>query len=979
MPRLTKRFQRPRRSSRRRTQPQVTRPRFEQLEDRRLLAAMSLLPSTGASFQENGLNVVSVAAESTVRFVASIENAENPIRAFVLNFGNSSNDLILANYSGSEVFTDVFDGVLESTQGDYVVGGGVESVPDSESDSGVAIGSATSVGTFDVTVPAVAGDYRLTLDFNALDPRATQLVDSNGARLPITDYGTIVLRVVDPDQAIVTASPVEQSVTEADGSFIVNVSLSKSSDEAIVVPYSIGGTATLTSDFVVPASPLVIPAGETSAEIVITITNDFVVEEDETVVVALGNPANASVGAESVSTTTIVDDDSDLPLVSLSTLDESIAEDGGATTLIVSLSRVAEVDVSVPYSIAGSATGDGVDYSIDPLSLVVIPAGATTAEISLASVDDLILETNETIIVRLDAPTGAELGTAIREVVAIIDDDQTPAPEVGFTVPEWTIDESAGSLSIRVVLSSQSDKTITVPYTIGGTASSGSDYTISASPLTFEPGTTSANIVINVVDDEFVENDETVSIALGLPSGATLGAISTETITIRNNDVLPPPKMTLSTVTDRVGEDARFVVFKAELSEPRSEIITVPFSISGTMTYDLDYASLMNQVRFEYGETERYFRVYIADDREHEMDEQLTVSLGIPNGADLGDVTSQTVTIEDNDDPPPVITFHHPTDSISEEVILMPELGNQFTQRANEIVIAATLAYPRDYVVRVPYSLSIPGVNGVPESGGAINGRDYFTMPSEIVFMPGETTGQIVLLANDDSMTESSESVVISIAESIDATAGETPSTTITITDTLPIEEGVSQAQVEPDTGLRTVAFPTDVDGNGETTPLDALLIVNHLNRDRDASVADGELAADSTRAYDVNGDGSITPFDALLVINQLSEVAAASNDWGQNEAVQSDDLSTESPGLQLSSTLYDRAREGTREGTGEGENTVESNLRSQANIDEIEQASLDAIYQGQHDTNQPSEWEHVDSIMAELGEWTIQTDLVGR
>jgi len=963
MTRLTKR------SQRRFARPRFARPRFEQLEDRRLLAAMSLLPSTGTSFQENGQNIVSVAAESTVRFVASIEDAENPVRAFILNLGNSSTDLVLANYTGSEDFADVFDGVLDSTRNDYVVGSSVELDPDGNPDSGVEISASTSVGTFDVTVPAVAGDYELTLAFDPLDPRATQLVDSSGTRLPITDFGSIILRVADPDEAIITASPAEQSVVETDGSFIVNVSLSKPSSEDISVPFSISGTATLTSDFVAPTSPLIIPAGDLSAEIVINITNDFIVEEDETIIVTLGNPANASVGAESVSTTTIVDDDSELPLVTLSTLDETIAEDGGATTMIVTMSKVAEVDVSVPYSIAGSATGqvsptgEGVDYTIDPVSVVVIPAGETTAEISIASVDDLILETNETIVVRLDAPTGAQLGTAIREVITIVDDDQTPAPEVSFTITDLIADESAGPLSVRVVLSSPSDKPITVPFTIAGTASTGLDYIISTSPLTFQPGVTLANIALNIIDDELIENDETVSIALGIPSGATLGAISTETITIRNNDFLPPPTMTLSAISNRVVEDVGFVTFKAELSEPRSEIITVPFTISGTMTYDVDYASMTNQVRFEYGETERFFQVYIADDREHETDEQLTVSLGIPTGADLGVVTSQTVTVEDNDAPPPTISFSDATDSISEEVILMPEFDNQFTQRANEIVITATLAFPRDFVVRVPYSLSIPGVDGVPENGTAINGRDYFTMPSEIVFMAGETTAEIVLIANDDSTAEPSESLVIKIAESIDADPGQTPSTTITITDTLPTEEDPSQAPVDSETGLRSVAFRTDVDGNGETTPLDALLIVNHLSGDRSTGDADGEVVADSTRAYDVNGDGAITPFDALLVINQLSETSVRSDDL-----VHSDSLSIQTSNLQSNSDSQARA--------AEAESLVDLDVRSPSTSREIEHASSMAPSQPQIETPRPSDEESVDSIMSEIGEWSLETNL---
>ena len=67
-----------------------------------------------------------------------------------------------------------------------------------------------------------------------------------------------------------------------------------------------------------------------------------------------------------------------------------------------------------------------------------------------------------------------------------------------------------------------------------------------------------------------------------------------------------------------------------------------------------------------------------------------------------------------------------------------------------------------------------------------------------------------------------------------------------------------------------------DVNRDGNTTPLDALVIINHLIR------ASGELAgtrvlppADFLLRGDVNRDGGITPQDALIVINHLNTMRA--------------------------------------------------------------------------------------------------------
>lgn len=63
-----------------------------------------------------------------------------------------------------------------------------------------------------------------------------------------------------------------------------------------------------------------------------------------------------------------------------------------------------------------------------------------------------------------------------------------------------------------------------------------------------------------------------------------------------------------------------------------------------------------------------------------------------------------------------------------------------------------------------------------------------------------------------------------------------------------------------------------DVTGDGHVTPIDALRIINYLNRSGPGRVP--PLPAEPTTSggyFDVNGDGSITPSDALAVINQLN------------------------------------------------------------------------------------------------------------
>lgn len=60
--------------------------------------------------------------------------------------------------------------------------------------------------------------------------------------------------------------------------------------------------------------------------------------------------------------------------------------------------------------------------------------------------------------------------------------------------------------------------------------------------------------------------------------------------------------------------------------------------------------------------------------------------------------------------------------------------------------------------------------------------------------------------------------------------------------------------------------IPEDTDGSGSVAPIDALVIINVLNR--------GDT--DSSAMVDVNADGSVSPIDALTVINRLNVVVTS-------------------------------------------------------------------------------------------------------
>ena len=119
----------------------------------------------------------------------------------------------------------------------------------------------------------------------------------------------------------------------------------------MTVDYAVTGTATGSgTDYTLANGTLTISAGSTSGTITIAgIVNDSLDEANETVIVTLSNPSNASLGSDSVHTYTITDNDS-TPVVDFNTTSSSGAESTSSKALTVDLSAASAQNVTVDYA-----------------------------------------------------------------------------------------------------------------------------------------------------------------------------------------------------------------------------------------------------------------------------------------------------------------------------------------------------------------------------------------------------------------------------------------------------------------------------------------------------------------------------------------------------------------------------------------------------------------------------------------------------
>ncbi|PWK23300.1 Calx-beta domain-containing protein, partial [Maribacter polysiphoniae] len=238
-------------------------------------------------------------------------------------------------------------------------------------------------------------------------------------------------------------------------------------------------------------------------------------------------------------------------------------EDGTVNTRFnVIRSGLTSNDVQVDYSISGTATPDG-DFTA-PSGTITIGAGGLsgTAEISILSIVDNILEGDESIIITLTNTSEGTIHLTQDTAIAVILDDDV---SVEFSVASSSDNEDdGGNLPVLLLNGRVNGPTsVTVTDAGSGTATGGGvDYSFTSPTVVNIPaddydGTLSTSIAIPslaIVTDAIVENDETFDLVLSDPvpvDDVTLGAQTTTTYTIENDDTA-----TLSiTATTQAAED----------------------------------------------------------------------------------------------------------------------------------------------------------------------------------------------------------------------------------------------------------------------------------------------------------------------------------------------------------------------------------------------------------------------------------------
>ncbi|MDB5391628.1 MAG: hypothetical protein JWM11_7274 [Planctomycetaceae bacterium] len=552
---------------------------------------------------------------------------------------------------------------------------------------------------------------------------------------------------------VVNFSVAAVSARENNGTVNITVNLSQASNEDVTIPFTVSGTATDPDDYTIDASPLIIPAGQTSGTIAVHLVDSDTLEPDKTVILTLGSAINAVAGTVT-STTLTIKDKNVVPTVTFTTSAASAVEDSGTYNVTVNLSDAVSVPVTIPFTVGGTAS-DPDNFTIDA-SPLVIPAGQTSGTIAVHLVDSASVQPPETVNLTLGNLTNATPGAITTTTLNII--DVTALPTVSFAASSVSTVENAGSISLVVNLSAASSLDTTIPFTASGTATDPSDYTIATSPLVIPAGMTSGVITLHVVNTVGYEPTESAVVTLGTPTNATLGAQPAETVTILDLDAFPI--VSFNTSTSQVSETAGALDLTVNLSAPSALPTTIPFSVGAGSTasnpghYTLDTSPLV----IPAGQTSGTIQLHLVDTVGIEPNQTVILNLDTPTNGTLGTTTSNTITIVDSE-VVPVVNFET-TDQIVSEGI-----GS-----VNVVVKLSDVAVQD---VTIPFSVT----------GTATDPADFTISASPLVIPAGQSSGIITINVVNDSLVEDDETMVVTLGTPTNAVLDVSSVDTLTIRD----------------------------------------------------------------------------------------------------------------------------------------------------------------------------------------------------
>ena len=730
-----------------------------------------------------------LAKVSTVTMsTASIVEGNNLVYTVTFDKSNPAQQIFDFSITGSATSTSDYSTALTISNGVVNNGDGTITVP-------------SGVTSFTVTIA--------TVDDTVIESTETVIL-TVGSKLATGN-------ILDNDTPNVSFTSTSSSGLESVSSANATVDLSVASGLTVTVDYVVTGTATGSgTDYTLANGTLTFNPADVQETITIaSIVDDAILEANETVIITLSNPSNANLGANTVHTYTINNDDT----AAVTIADVSGAENGGTITVTATLDNAVQGGFTVDMNTAdGTATIADSDYTaVTGQTLTFTGTAGETQTFTITPTGDTKFETNETVTVSQSNLAATSLAVDITDGATVtLNNDDSAA----VTIADVSGAENGGTITVTATLDNAVQGGFTVDMnTADGTATiADSDYiAVTGQTLTFTgtAGETQTFTITPTGDTKF-ETNETVTVSQSNLAATSLAVDITDgaTVTLNNDDT--EPTVTLSVDNSSIAEATGTAAITATLSNLSINAATVTLAYSGTATSGTDYnATASTSITIPAGSLSASATTGITaiQDANPETNETIIIDVtNVTNGTENG-TQQQTITIIDDDTPN--VSFTSTSSS-----------GLESVSSANATVdlsVASGLTVTVDYVV----------------TGTATgSGTDYTLANGTLTFNPADVQETITIASIvDDAILEANETVIITLSNPSNANLGANTVHTYTINN--------------DDTAAVTIA---DVSGaeNGGTITVTATLdnavqggfTVDMNTADGTATIADSDYTA---------------------------------------------------------------------------------------------------------------------------------------
>ena len=563
-----------------------------------------------------------------------------------------------------------------------------------------------------------------------------------------SDSATVTLH---DDEPTVSVTATDSIAAEPGSDTGVYTFTRTNAGSALVVNYTLSGTAVHNTDYSTLTGTVTIPNGSSSVTLTLIPKDDATFEGDETAILTLV-PITPTptyfIGAASSATITLQDNET---TVTVSATDNSGTEPGTSDKGVYTFTRTGTgAALTVNYTMSGTAVNN-TDYSTLNGS-VTIPSGSSTVTLTITPKDDAFAEGDETAILTLSASANYFIGTPSGATVTIHDDE--PTVTVTATDTDGT-EPGTSDKGVYTFTRTNAGTALIVNYTMSGTAVNNTDYSTLNGSVTIPNGSSTVTLTITPKDDTTAEGDETaiLTIAPVTPTATYfIGTPNSATVTIHDDE----PTVTVTATDNTAAEPGSNTGVYTFTRTNAGSALAVSYTMSGTAVNNTDYSTLNGTVTIPNGSSSVTLTIIPKDDSSAEGSETAILTISTNSSYFVGTPNSATVTILDDE---PTVTVTASDSSATEQ----GQSTGVFTITRSNAGNALAVVY---------------GMTGT-----ATNVSDYSSLSGTVTIPSGSSSVNVTVTPIDDASAEGDETVILTISSNSSYFIGSPNSATVTIAD----------------------------------------------------------------------------------------------------------------------------------------------------------------------------------------------------